>query len=295
MASQSQDEVLVALKTFLGKHDLQGHVSDIDEIVLNYVLGILEDLGDGNGSSEEMDVDEFIEMMDAYIPGFASIDSVAVCDWMFALAHQLSQTSSAEGEDSSKGDNPDVTDESGLSLAAHLGHSGAVPKSRSHLDSTGESSRNSSESSTDETDEQLESLLEMFPHTLRIEAEFCLKGSGGDVDRAVQLILHRQDTGEAITQDIQPKQKRSKAPVLDIEQADKERLMARYAYIDVDEDKKSYKPTAPKAEAKKLVRYLDNQVVNTKGNRFTEIKKDDTEEMKKTYINLKPAKKYRFH
>lgn len=44
-----------------------------------------------------------------------------------------------------------------------------------------------------------------------------------------------------------------------------------------------------------MIRYLDNQVVNTKGQKFTEIKKDDTEEMKKTYINLKPARKYRFH
>ena len=48
-------------------------------------------------------------------------------------------------------------------------------------------------------------------------------------------------------------------------------------------------------EPKKLVRYLDSQVVNTKGQKFTEIKKDDTEEMKKTFINLKPARKYRFH
>jgi hypothetical protein len=44
-----------------------------------------------------------------------------------------------------------------------------------------------------------------------------------------------------------------------------------------------------------MIRYLDNQVVNTKGQKFTEIKKDDGEEMKKTFINLKPARKYRFH
>lgn len=48
-------------------------------------------------------------------------------------------------------------------------------------------------------------------------------------------------------------------------------------------------------EPKKMIRYLDNQVVNTKGQKFTEIKRDDNEEMKKTYINLKPARKYRFH
>lgn len=44
-----------------------------------------------------------------------------------------------------------------------------------------------------------------------------------------------------------------------------------------------------------MLRYLDGRVVSTKGERFTEIKKEDSEEMKKTDVNLKPAKKYRFH
>lgn len=44
-----------------------------------------------------------------------------------------------------------------------------------------------------------------------------------------------------------------------------------------------------------MLRYLDGRVVSTKGERFTEIKKEDSEEMKKTYVNLTPAKKYRFH
>ena len=45
------------------------------------------------------------------------------------------------------------------------------------------------------------------------------------------------------------------------------------------------------------VRYRDNQVVNTKGERHTVITKKDQEgeHMKQTYINLKPARKYRFH
>lgn len=46
---------------------------------------------------------------------------------------------------------------------------------------------------------------------------------------------------------------------------------------------------------KKMVRYLDGRVVSTKGERFTEVKKEEDEEMKKTYVNLKPARKYRFH
>lgn len=46
---------------------------------------------------------------------------------------------------------------------------------------------------------------------------------------------------------------------------------------------------------KKLVRYHGNQVVTTKGERYQLVKKDETEEMKKTYVNLKPSRKYRFH
>ena len=48
-------------------------------------------------------------------------------------------------------------------------------------------------------------------------------------------------------------------------------------------------------EEKKLVRYRNNQVVSTKGERFSYAKQEESEEMKKTYVNLKPARKYRFH
>lgn len=45
-----------------------------------------------------------------------------------------------------------------------------------------------------------------------------------------------------------------------------------------------------------MVRYRDSQVVSTKGERYTEIKKKEDEELlKKTQVSLKPAKQYRFH
>lgn len=46
---------------------------------------------------------------------------------------------------------------------------------------------------------------------------------------------------------------------------------------------------------KKMVRYHGNQVVTTKGERYHMVKKEEAEDMKKTYVNLKPARKYRFH
>lgn len=46
--------------------------SAIDEIVLNYVLGIIECL-DCHDVDETEDVEPFAEMMEAYLPGFGAI------------------------------------------------------------------------------------------------------------------------------------------------------------------------------------------------------------------------------
>ena len=46
--------------------------SAIDEIVLNYVLGIIECL-DCHDVDETEDVEPFAEMMEAYLPGFGTI------------------------------------------------------------------------------------------------------------------------------------------------------------------------------------------------------------------------------
>ncbi|GCB74936.1 hypothetical protein scyTo_0020847 [Scyliorhinus torazame] len=65
--------------------------------------------------------------------------------------------------------------------------------------------------------------------------------------------------------------------------------------VDNEDDVKTHKPIAPKEAPKKLIRYIDNQVVSTKGERYTEVKKTESDEIKKTYINLKPSRKCRFH
>ena len=46
----------------------------MDDIVLQYVISILEDLGDSQNAEENIDVDQFIDVMDAYIPGFKELD-----------------------------------------------------------------------------------------------------------------------------------------------------------------------------------------------------------------------------
>lgn len=47
--------------------------SGLDEVIFSYVLGVLEDMGPTGPSEENFDMDAFIEMMEAYVPGFANI------------------------------------------------------------------------------------------------------------------------------------------------------------------------------------------------------------------------------
>jgi hypothetical protein len=98
----------------------------------------------------------------------------------------------------------------------------------------------------------------------------------------------------------------------------KKKIIEKYSYIDQDDDQREHRPPPPKdvsfllrsleyeetcsnlfllQQPKKLVRYLDNKVVSVKGERYTEIKEDadGKEDVKKTYVSLKPARQYRFH
>jgi hypothetical protein len=68
--------------------------SSIDEIVLSYVVSILEDLGTEASIEEAFDVEGFCEMMAAYFPEFSAIHHSAVCQWMFELEATLSQKKS---------------------------------------------------------------------------------------------------------------------------------------------------------------------------------------------------------
>ncbi|KAM9618652.1 CUE domain-containing protein 2 isoform 2-T2 [Trichechus inunguis] len=72
-------------------------------------------------------------------------------------------------------------------------------------------------------------------------------------------------------------------------------ILQKYMMVDSAEDQKIHRPMTPKEAPKKLIRYIDNQVVSTKGERFKDMRNPEAEEMKATYINLKPARKYRFH
>jgi len=52
--------------------------SDVDDVVLQYMVSILEELGNSAAAADLFDVEQFTEMMEAYLPGFQAVDRFAV-------------------------------------------------------------------------------------------------------------------------------------------------------------------------------------------------------------------------
>lgn len=75
-----------SLSAFVNNQIYGADLSVVDEIVLSYVISILEE------ASQDpcFDVEGFIEMMSAYIPDFSNIDPATICSWIFQLESELS-------------------------------------------------------------------------------------------------------------------------------------------------------------------------------------------------------------
>ncbi|KAI8504664.1 CUE domain-containing protein 2 [Branchiostoma belcheri] len=294
-----QDLVRQELTSFMQTHLGGVSLDCVDEIVLQYMTGVLEDLGSPDSSEDSFDVDQFVEMMEAYQPGFGQIDSIQVCEWMFSLAGKLAQ---AREKENTPPPSRSGTDDSTKPLKTKL--SSKTPevaqdntrlgkeKSSKNQDKTAETEGEDRES-LQEFEEQVRLLCEMFPACASLEAKHCLVVANGDMEHAVQLVMERQQSGECM-QAYQPGKKRQALRSQDDGHLKKD-IIAKYSYVDVDDDMREHRPIAPKSEPKKLVRYLNNEVVSKKGERYTEVKSPEMEDMKKTYVNLKPARKYRFH
>lgn len=74
-----------SLVQFVSAHIPGADFSVIDEIVLSYIISILEE------ASQDpcFDVEGFVEMMSAYFEDFSSIDQGIICDWIYKLANEL--------------------------------------------------------------------------------------------------------------------------------------------------------------------------------------------------------------
>ncbi|XP_059169856.1 CUE domain-containing protein 2-like isoform X2 [Physella acuta] len=361
-------KVHLELSTFLSRHSLEDAIQNIDEIVLAYLVGVVElvTLEDDN-----LDLEDVIDMMNAYLPGFEMIGRAEVIGWMLGMAKKLmNPTEDVErtngydyNEDGIKGDHKkdsntemgqktnvlkfpcyDYTQDSKhmslnmndnsqvniqlnktnaptkdeaqqkvangnfnpitfissppLETAPHSSekHSTSKRKGRQLSCSSQDSQDEKADILAVEDEEHVKILQEMFPSACTMEARHCLQLSAGDMDRAAQLIMDRQETGQAITGKTKKNNKVKK--ILEYKLDDdsiKSCVLQKYSFVDTEEDKKTFRPPPLKGEAKKLVRYRDGQVVSMKGEKFSEVSKKEPDQLKSTYVNLKPARKYRFH
>ncbi|XP_055585802.1 CUE domain-containing protein 2 isoform X3 [Uranotaenia lowii] len=291
--AQQHDIVKNSLFQFISSHIPGADLNIVDDIVLSYVISILEE------ASQDpcFDVEGFIEMMSAYFSDFSNIEPATVCAWIFQLESQLSEKSTGK---TSVGDVQNLSLNS-LCLADILpeeklrGRQSSIsegepaangsacnPQKRvQHLSETSDAGSTDS-SNCDLFSEECEVLQEMFPESSLIEVKHCILIANGDVDRATQILLHRQEAGQSLKGNPNNLQTNKAIPQID-ETEVKNRIISRYSYVD-KEDHREYKPIAPKVEPKKMIRYRDNKIVSLKGERYTEVSRrggDDETELKK--------------
>ncbi|XP_065152669.1 CUE domain-containing protein 2 [Paramisgurnus dabryanus] len=273
-----------ALHEFIQSYIPQADLSTLDDVLLSYITGVLEDLGSQESVEENFDVEVFVEMLEAYIPGFSDIDSVKVCEMMFSLASKLA---SARDTDTGEMKTEEIKFHLSESSAITNKHSGAKPHSV-----TSQAEGATAEVTESVWDNQEQHLLEMFPKCSVTEARSALSIAKGDMEEAVRLII------EGDVQLMCPPSlnvNEGKTVSAEVDQKLKASILEKYMHVDSEEDKKVHRPVTPKDAPKKLVRYHGSQVVTTKGERYHLVKKEEGEDMKKTYVSLKPARKYRFH
>ncbi|KAL1502676.1 hypothetical protein ABEB36_007789 [Hypothenemus hampei] len=271
-----------SLFEFVRYHIPDADLGLIDDIVLSYVIAFLEDVG----SDSQFDVEGFSEMMEAYFPQFATINHNTICEWMFGLEEKLRKIEQAEtikGPLSLDISLPEVFPTKVKPRSHNNSESFETPKRVHKLSEM--SDGGSTDSSCCDFPDEMDILQEMFPSVCTIEVKQCLAIAAGDIERATQILIDRQENGQCLSQNTTLTVQVAKQTIDDAEL--KSRIIERYSYIDKDALNKEYRPVAPKVEPKKLVRYRDNKIVSLKGERYTEVKKgDDVED-----ISLKKNKK----
>ncbi|NXG67248.1 CUE2A protein, partial [Hemiprocne comata] len=269
------------LTHFIQSHIPAADLSGMDDVFFSYITGVLEELGSPESSEETFDMDTFVEMMEAYIPGFAEIPSADVCEMMFSLSERLGEARNTEKcgqkavESGSEAPSEDLIKGQETGAGACNGEM-CTPTDGARAQEG------------DDLKDGVELLLEMFPACTVSQAEKALGMALGNLEEAVQLIVEEKveigPAGASVKKLARPRRAPNHEEL-------KQVILQKYMMVDSADDQKTHRPAPPKEAPKKLIRYIDNQVVSTKGERYKDIKKPESEEMKRTYISLKPARK----
>ncbi|XP_076466509.1 CUE domain-containing protein 2-A-like [Babylonia areolata] len=315
--NEKESVVRQELKYFLVQHSLPETGSADDEIVLNYILGVLECLPPGDDLDDTEDVEPFAETVEAYLPGFSAISAHDVGEWMLNTAMKLSQPQQSDasrtleqpvehpvqdGEKScssrSSGEALDRIVQIDTKGSSSIENELQSPKSSLHREAGACGEKRTVHVVQSADSDSISALRELCPAASTAELQHCLYMCGGNVEEAACLLLYRQESGTAITKKLETKARKKNSKTgcdLHNDESLKDSILAKYSFVDTSEDKTEHKPELFQKEQKKMIRYREGQVVSTKGERFSEIKKQESEELKKTYVNLKPQRKYRFH
>ena len=184
--------------------------SDIDDIVLSYVNGILEDLVEEANPEQSFDSEDFLEMILAYLPQLEGIDvsillsietllkvrfqDKRVTEWMMTLVEDVIKSKKQTSVSSL--DIKMLIEETTNKSSAKKTRS-VSETSESEMMGSKKRSPRLSETSLEcsEAEAELEAgvarLLEMFPTCCKVEAIHCLTIMGGDLERAAQMVLTR--------------------------------------------------------------------------------------------------------
>jgi len=275
-----EDQVTDSLFAFLHGHVQELKKEDIDEIVLSYVVSILQDLADMS-DEESFDVDAFCETIVAYMPVTEVIPAEEITDWMFALAKEQREKNARKNKQQI--DLKSVIEETTKKGQRKISESSSIDM---NLESDKKPSRISESSDNSNPDclehEQVDQLMEMFPSVCAVEVTHCLNLMSGDIEKAAQLIIHRQESGQSL----QAKTKVGKKGAKEIDDKSiKRSIMDKYGFVDQADDARYHRPTLKKEDDKKMIRYRDGKIVSTKGERYTQVTKAESEEMKKSYVN----------
>ena len=71
-STETNGFITLVLQRFLSTHLQRDVCMEIDDIIVEYLVAVIQDVG------QLFDLDDFLEMMTAYIPGFEVINDVIV-------------------------------------------------------------------------------------------------------------------------------------------------------------------------------------------------------------------------
>lgn len=256
-------------------HDSES-ISDIlsDEIISQYICNTIKQLFDQYEAEnkwldykleESLEIENFIEVIDAYITGFDTLNQTDIINWLSQLKQDLDQTKTKQSKEEEK----TLEDES--------------PKSEDKPLTT---------TSCVNFDSNVILLSEMFPKLSLKEINSVYKKTQSSYEHSIDELLRLQELEENTIRNVELSEEDKKLL--------KERTVQKFGLVEVKNQEGEAKLNVPKwDDSKKLVRYFENKVVTTKGEKYFEPKTEEDEamekKMKKTYVNLKPARKYRFH